>query len=81
MGPRPAEKTTGQPPEGIRVSVLPTVLESVFQETATLTAATGLVYTGAVVTVAASSVLFRSPQRRRDARATLAILIRRGGKR
>lgn len=62
------------------MSVPLTVLESVFQEAATLTAATGLAYTGAVVTVAASSVLFRNSQRRRDARATLAILMRRGGK-
>ncbi|WP_405716324.1 hypothetical protein OG605_40055 (plasmid) [Streptomyces xanthophaeus] len=63
------------------MSVLLTVLETVLQEAATLSAATGLAYTGAVVAVAASSVLFRSPQRRRDARATLTILMRRGGKR
>ncbi|MFH8842060.1 hypothetical protein [Streptomyces sp. NPDC017868] len=63
------------------MSVVLTVLESVFQEAATLSAATGLAYTSAVVTVAASSVLFRNPQRRRDARATLTILMRRGGKR
>jgi hypothetical protein len=48
-----------------------------FQEAATLSAYTGLAYTGAVASVAASSVLFRNPQRRRDARATLAILVRR----
>ncbi len=58
-----------------------TVLENVLQEAATLSAATGLAYTGVVVTVAVSSVVFRTPQRRRDARATLAILMRRGGKR
>ncbi|MGW1464357.1 hypothetical protein ACWCWD_17050 [Streptomyces sp. NPDC001493] len=63
------------------MSVLSNVLESVFQEAATLSAATGLAYAGAVVTVAASSVLFRDPQRRRDARTTLAILMRRHGKR
>ncbi|MEJ8631900.1 hypothetical protein [Streptomyces sp. MS2.AVA.5] len=63
------------------MSVLLTVLESVLQEAAALSAATGLVYTTAVVTVAASSVLFRHPQRRRDARATLTILMRRNGKR
>ncbi|TRV79519.1 hypothetical protein FKN01_10255 [Streptomyces sp. 130] len=57
------------------MSGLPPVLESVLQGTA----ATGLAYVGAVVTVAASSVLFRSPERRRDARATLTILLRRGG--
>ncbi|MFJ4781292.1 hypothetical protein [Streptomyces sp. NPDC088762] len=62
------------------MSVLLTVLESVLQEAATLSAATGLAYTGAVATVAASSVLFRNPQRRRDARATLTILMRRNGK-
>ncbi|WP_331725919.1 hypothetical protein [Streptomyces sp. NBC_01012] len=63
------------------MSVLPTVLQSVLQEAATLSAAIGLAYTAAVVTVAASSVLFRTSQRRRDARATLAILMRRGEKR
>ncbi|MBT2478161.1 hypothetical protein [Streptomyces sp. ISL-94] len=63
------------------MSVLLSVLQSVFQEAATLTAATGLAYTGAVVTVAASSVLSRNPQRRRDARATLTILMRRNEKR
>ncbi|MEW1888741.1 hypothetical protein [Streptomyces sp. IBSBF 3010] len=57
------------------MSGLPPVLESVLQGAA----ATGLAYVGAVVTVAASSVLFRSPERRRDARATLTILLRRGG--
>lgn len=56
------------------MSGLPSTLESVF-----LSAAAGLVYVGAVATVAAASVLFRSPQRRRDARATLTILLRRGG--
>ncbi|MEU5811464.1 hypothetical protein [Streptomyces sp. NPDC047718] len=59
------------------MSVLLTILESVFQEAATLSAATGLTYTSAVAAVAASSVLFRSQQRRRDARATLRILMRR----
>ncbi|MEU8433809.1 hypothetical protein AB0F18_12945 [Streptomyces sp. NPDC029216] len=59
------------------MSVLLTVLESVLQEAATLSAATGLAYTGAVAVVAASSVLFRNPQRRRDARATLTIMVRR----
>ncbi|MDF9816785.1 hypothetical protein [Streptomyces sp. SPB162] len=62
------------------MSVLLTVLETVSQDAAALSAATGLAYTVTVVTVAASSVLFRSPQRRRDARATLTILMRHGGK-
>ncbi|MCX4529854.1 MULTISPECIES: hypothetical protein [Streptomyces] len=53
------------------------VLPSVLHDAAALTAATGLAYTGAVVTVAAASVLSRSPERRRDARATLTILVRR----
>ncbi|MEU3221689.1 hypothetical protein ABZ695_00845 [Streptomyces sp. NPDC006976] len=60
------------------MSGLPSALESVFQVAAALSAAAGLVYVGAVATVAAASVLFRSPQRRRDARATLTILLRRG---
>lgn len=59
------------------MSVVLAVLESVFQEAATLSAATGLAYTGVVATVAVSSVVLRTPQRRRDARATLAILMRR----
>ncbi|MGW0857953.1 hypothetical protein [Streptomyces sp. NPDC002690] len=63
------------------MSVLPHVLEPVLQEAAVLSAATGLAYTGAVVTVAGFSVLFRDPQRRRDARTTLMILMRRRGKR
>lgn len=62
------------------MSVLLSALQSVFQDAATLTAATGLAFTGAVVTVAASSVLSRNPQRRRDARATLTILLRRNGR-
>ncbi|MGC5000758.1 hypothetical protein [Streptomyces sp. DT195] len=63
------------------MSVLLPVLESVIEDAATVSAATGLTYAGAVVVVAASSVLFRSPERRRDARATLRILVRRGEKR
>ncbi|MEY9894270.1 hypothetical protein ABIA31_007956 [Catenulispora sp. MAP5-51] len=42
-----------------------------------LAAVTGLVYTIALVSVALTSIISRSPARRRDARATLAILIRR----
>jgi hypothetical protein len=65
------------PLRGIHMSVVLTVLESVFQKAAALSAATGLAYTGGVVAVAVSSVAFRNPQRRRDARATLALLTRR----
>ncbi|MBW5482616.1 hypothetical protein [Streptomyces bambusae] len=57
------------------------VLPSVLHDAAALAAATGLAYTAAVVTVAASSVLSRNPERRRDARATLTILVRRRGQR
>ncbi|MEU9107159.1 hypothetical protein AB0D54_22965 [Streptomyces xanthophaeus] len=57
------------------------VLQSVLHDAAALAAVTGFTYTGAVVTVAASSVLSRSPERRRDARATLTILLRRRGSR
>ncbi|MFE2106687.1 hypothetical protein ACFXAF_12580 [Kitasatospora sp. NPDC059463] len=46
-------------------------------DAATLAGATGLAYTTAVLTVALASVLFRTPARRRDARATLALLLRR----
>ncbi|MFJ3926352.1 hypothetical protein [Streptomyces sp. NPDC090022] len=59
------------------MSVLPYVLD----DAAVLAALTGLTYTAAVVTVAATSVLARSPERRRDARATLTILLRRRGAR
>ncbi|MFF0744958.1 hypothetical protein ACFYVL_31610 [Streptomyces sp. NPDC004111] len=57
------------------------VVESVFQEAATVTAVTGLVYTSTVLAVAAAAVVSRDPQRRRDARATLTILTRRTTKR
>lgn len=57
------------------------VLLSVLHDAATLTAATGLAYATAIFTVAASSVISRSPERRRDARATLTILVRRRGHR
>ncbi|MFD6874357.1 MULTISPECIES: hypothetical protein [unclassified Streptomyces] len=53
------------------------VLPSVLHDGAALAAATGLTYAGAIVTVTAASVLARSPERRRDARATLTILMRR----
>ncbi|MFI8105432.1 hypothetical protein [Streptomyces sp. NPDC086023] len=59
------------------MSVLPAVLN----DAAAVAAATGLAYTGAVVAVAAASVLSRSAERRRDARETLMILMRRRGAR
>ncbi|WP_380284835.1 hypothetical protein [Kitasatospora purpeofusca] len=45
-----------------------------------LAAATGLVYTVTLFGVVLASIVSRSPARRRDARATLAILIRRAPK-
>ena len=42
---------------------------------AVLAGATGALYTASVATVAAASILARSPERRRDARATLKILL------
>ncbi|MFI2077640.1 hypothetical protein [Streptomyces triculaminicus] len=57
------------------------VLPPALHDAAVLTAATGLAYTTAVVTIAAFSILCRSPERRRDARATLTILLRRRGQR
>ncbi|MEK2474063.1 MULTISPECIES: hypothetical protein [Streptomyces] len=63
------------------MSVLPTIFEPAFRAAAILSAVTAFSYCAAVVTVAASSVLFRTPQRRRDARATLSILMRRNGRR
>ncbi|MFI8816044.1 MULTISPECIES: hypothetical protein [unclassified Streptomyces] len=55
------------------MSVLPTLLI----DATTLAAATGLVYTGTLLGVAFVSVASRNPARRRDARATLMILVRR----
>lgn len=37
----------------------------------------GLLYTGVLLVIALVSVLARTPQRRRDARSTLGILVRR----
>ncbi|MGI5167338.1 hypothetical protein ACQEU3_23625 [Spirillospora sp. CA-253888] len=53
--------------------VLPTLLANA----AVLTAATGFIYTMALLGFALVSVASRKPARRRDARATLAILMRR----
>ncbi|SDN74787.1 hypothetical protein [Streptomyces wuyuanensis] len=55
------------------MSTLPTLLT----ETAVLAALTGALYTASVASVAAVSVVSRSPERRRDARETLKILLRR----
>ncbi|MFJ4774126.1 hypothetical protein ACIP88_34310 [Streptomyces uncialis] len=55
------------------MSVLPELL----QNTATLTAVAGLSYGGVLAVVALTSVLARTPERRRDARSTLTILIKR----
>ncbi|MEU1622382.1 hypothetical protein ABZ479_34455 [Streptomyces sp. NPDC005722] len=44
---------------------------------ATLTAGAGLLYGGILAVVALTSVLARTPERRRDARSTLVILVRR----
>ncbi|WP_327419578.1 hypothetical protein [Streptomyces sp. NBC_01233] len=54
---------------------------AVSPDAAALTAVTGLAHTTAVVMVAAASVLSRSPERRREARATLTIPKRRRGPR
>ncbi|MFD5557450.1 MULTISPECIES: hypothetical protein [unclassified Streptomyces] len=52
--------------------VLPALLDA-----ATLAAAGATTYTAVLATVALTSVLARTPERRRDARATLTILLRR----
>ncbi|WP_199834674.1 MULTISPECIES: hypothetical protein [unclassified Streptomyces] len=55
------------------MSTLPILLT----ETAVLAAFTGALYTAGVASVAVVSVVSRSPERRRDARETLKILLRR----
>ncbi|MFD4831893.1 hypothetical protein ACFWPV_18870 [Streptomyces uncialis] len=55
------------------MSVLPELL----QNAATLTAVASLSYGGVLAVVALTSVLARTPERRRDARSTLTILIKR----
>lgn len=52
-------------------------LPSLLTDPLTLTAVTGFAYTAALVSAAVVSVAARNPTRRRDARATLAILVRR----
>ncbi|MYW02347.1 hypothetical protein [Streptomyces sp. SID3343] len=54
------------------MSVLPALLH----HTAAVTAGVGLLYGGVLAVVALTSVLAHTPERRRDARATLTILIR-----
>lgn len=53
------------------------VLSTLVQDAATLTALGAAAYTGILAAVALASVLARTPDRRRDARATLTILMRR----
>ncbi|AXG78658.1 hypothetical protein [Streptomyces paludis] len=55
------------------MSLLPAVLNDI----AALTAVTGMTYAVTLLAVATASIASRSPARRRDARATLAILMRR----
>ncbi|MFD4630951.1 hypothetical protein ACFVYR_08855 [Streptomyces sp. NPDC058284] len=55
------------------MSTLPALLFTGTQ----LAGAAGVLYTGCVAVTAATSVFSRSPERRRDARQTLAILVRR----
>ncbi|MEU5416605.1 hypothetical protein [Streptomyces clavifer] len=50
---------------------------TLLQDGAVLAGATGVLYTASVTSVATASVFARSPERRRDARETLAILLRR----
>ncbi|MEU8624640.1 hypothetical protein [Streptomyces sp. NPDC048669] len=48
--------------------------------TATVSGCAGLLYTGVLFVVALVSVLASTPERRKDARATLGILVRRRGR-
>ncbi|ARF58870.1 hypothetical protein B1H19_35990 [Streptomyces gilvosporeus] len=48
---------------------------SLIDDGALLAGATGVLFTASVATVAAASILARSPERRRDARETLKILL------
>jgi len=53
------------------------VLPGLLHDTATLTATASLLYGGILAIVALTSVLARTPERRRDARSTLTILLRK----
>ena len=55
------------------MSLLPALLG----DATMLAAVTGFIYTMMLVSIALTSIISRSPARRRDARATLAILTRR----
>ncbi|MGW6770533.1 hypothetical protein ACWGBX_08970 [Streptomyces sp. NPDC055037] len=55
-----------------------TALPTLLTDATVLAAATGLTYAMILFGVALVSVVSRTPARRRDARATLAILVRRG---
>ncbi|RDG36633.1 hypothetical protein [Streptomyces corynorhini] len=54
-----------------------TVLPQLLNDVASLTVTAGLLYGGVVAVVALTSVLAPSPERRRDARSTLNILVRK----
>ena len=64
--PRPSDGRTSAP-----------VLPGLLHDTATLTATASLLYGGILAIVALTSVLARTPERRRDARSTLTILLRK----
>lgn len=51
-------------------------LHGLFHDTAALTATASFLYGGILAAVALTSVLARTPERRRDARSTLAILMK-----
>ncbi|MDF2269269.1 hypothetical protein P2Q00_28075 [Streptomyces coacervatus] len=52
-------------------------MSALLTNVAALAAASGLSYSVALLSVALVSVVSRTPARRRDARATLALLLRR----
>jgi hypothetical protein len=52
------------------------VLYGLFHETAALAATASFLYGGILTVVALTSVLARTPERRRDARSTLSILMK-----
>ncbi|MEU5403417.1 hypothetical protein ABZ348_29485 [Streptomyces sp. NPDC005963] len=52
-------------------------MHALLVDASVLAAVTGFTYTGTVLGVAFVSVASRNPERRRDARTTLTILVRR----
>ncbi|MEW1858858.1 hypothetical protein AB0399_00460 [Streptomyces sp. NPDC088194] len=52
-------------------------LPGLFHDATALTAIASLLYGGILAVVALASVLARTPERRRDARSTLTILVRK----